>query len=260
MNDNLFDARITFLDVVKVLLLVVTAFSTWNVVDLMTPDGSLSFVREIAAVGVVEGVFLGFEFATAKAKSARQVKLATIGFFCSLAVIGLFAGLSGLLEFGGEALLNQPAGEWLGLAWTARDVVMTSSLAVLVAWIIGLASIYRLYSLADPDKILELSKIRLRGEVSEEANKALKLALNKAKPVIARTRAEASIRADYENELNQEQLEGLAREVSAYLARYYGLAAAPKNGAAIPADPEMPFLPRQESPAAGAPFRSPEED
>jgi len=251
-------------------LLIVTAFSTWNVVAIMTPTGSLSFVREVAAVGVVEGAFLGFEFATAKAKSARQVKLATIGFFCSLAVIGLFAGLSGLLEFGGNDLLDQSAGDFLGLAWTARYAVMAFALAVFVLWIVALASIYRLYSLADPDKIAELAKVKLSGEVADEANNALKLALEKAKPVIARVRAEAQVIASYKDELTQDQLDRLVGEVGAHLANHYGAASpasvrVPEPGAIL-ADPDMPIIPdtrrtfQAETPTAGEPFRTDSEE
>ena len=43
MKDNLFDKDFTMLDAVKILLLIVTAFSTWNVVALMTPDTSFAF-------------------------------------------------------------------------------------------------------------------------------------------------------------------------------------------------------------------------
>jgi hypothetical protein len=253
MKDNLFDSKFTFLDAVKVLLLVVTAFSTWNVVAIMTPPGSFAFIRTVAAVGVVEGAFLGFEFATSNAKSARQVRLATVGFFCSLTVIAIFAGLSGLLEFGGNDLLIQGVGTWAGMAWTGSDVVMAFALVVLVLWIVALASIYRLYALADPEKIAELQKIALAGEVEEEARNALKLALDKAKPVIARTRAEAHVMAAYKGELTQDHMDRLLGDVSTHLANHYGNGngtatpaplRVPANGA-IPADPEMPFLPQE---------------
>lgn len=261
MKDNLFDNKVTPLDVIKILLLIVTGFSTWNVVTLMTPPGSLSFIREAAAVGVVEGAFLGFEFATSKAKSARQAKLATVGFFCSLAVIITFAALSGLLEFGGDSLLDHPVGTWLGLEWSGRYAVMALALGVLVTWLGGLAAIYRLYSLADPDKLAELQKIALSGEVEEEARKALKLALDKAKPVIARTRAEAHVMAAYQDELTQDQMNRLIGEVSSHLANHYGTGSPQGAGAQpIPADPEMPIIPdaRQysaEAPNQGEKFR-----
>ena len=89
--DNLFDKKVTFLDVIKFLLLVVTLFSTWNIISLITPPSPLAWVRIVAAVGVVEGAFLGFEFATSAAKTRQQTQYATIGFFCSLAVIAIFA-------------------------------------------------------------------------------------------------------------------------------------------------------------------------
>ena len=239
-NDNLFDTQFTFLDVVKILLLIVTMFSTWNVVDIMTPDTSFSFVRELAAVGVVEGAFLGFEMATSKAKSKRQVKFATIGFFCSLAVIGLFAGMSGILEFGGEGLLASSVGVWLGLQWFAKDVVMVAALVVLVAWIVTLAALYRLYSLNDPDKKQELEKIALNEEVTVEANKALKIALDKASPVIASARARASIKKDYAGELNLEELKNLERDISVALNMQY-------NIPDVAVDPAIGFVKKEAS-------------
>lgn len=238
MKDNLFDTKFTFLDAVKILLLIVTAFSTWNVVDLMTPDGSLSFVREVAALGVVEGAFLGFEFATANAKNKRQVNFATWGFFCSLAVIGLFAAGSGLLEFGGEALLSQSAGEWLGLQWMARDVVMVSALIVLVVWIVVLASIYRFYSLADPEKEAELALNLLDEEVTRESNNATKIALEKARPDIASSRAVAHVKSKYKDVLGMEEMADLTRRVATRLKENYSPA-----DKTVVVDPELGFVP-----------------
>jgi len=226
-NDNLFDAKFTFLDFVKICLLVVTMFSTWNIVDIVTPDVNLAFVREIAAVLVVEGALLGFEKATGKAKSKEQVRLATIGFFCSLAVIGVFAALSGVLEFGGETLLDQPAGNWLGIAWTIRYWVILGALVVLVVWLVGLASIHRLYTLADPDKKAELDRIALDESVTNEANKALEVALEKARPVIASVRAEATIRSKYAAELKQDELERLVVQVRHRLNDQYSTSTPP---------------------------------
>ena len=220
-NDNLFDSKFTFMDFIKIMLLVVTMFSTWNIVDIVTPDVNLAFVREIAAVLVVEGAFLGFERATGNAKSKKQVKLATIGFFCSLAVIGSFAALSGVLEFGGDVLLDQQAGDWLGIDWTIRYWVILGALVVLVAWLVGLASIHRLYTLADPDKKAELDRISLDESVTNEANNALSLALEKARPVIASVRAEAAIRSKYAGELKQDELERLVVQVRQKLNDQY---------------------------------------
>lgn len=227
-NDNLFDTKFTFLDFIKIMLLVVTMFSTWNIVDIVTPDVNLAFVREIAAVLVVEGAFLGFEKATGNAKSKRQVKLATVGFFCSLAVIGVFAALSGVLEFGGDVLLDQAAGDWLGIAWTIRYWVILGALVVLVAWLVGLASIHRLYTLADPDKKAELDRISLDESVTDEANKALSLALEKARPVIASVRAEATIRSKYAGELKQDELDRLVVQVRERLNEEYKPATKPE--------------------------------
>jgi hypothetical protein len=106
VKDNLFDTKITPLDIVKILLLIVTCFSTFNIIELMTPPGPFAWVRELAAVGIVEGSFLGFEFATKDAKNKTQMQYSTIGFFMSLTVIALFAGVSGLIEFGGPTLLK----------------------------------------------------------------------------------------------------------------------------------------------------------
>ena len=212
--DNLFDKKFTFLDAVKILLLIVTMFSTWNVVDLMTPNTSLAFVRELAAVGVVEGAFLGFEMATAKAKTKRQSDWATTGFFCSLIVIGLFAATSGLLEFGGANLLAQSAGNWLNLAWTVKDAIMVGSLTVLVMWIVALASIYRFYSLNDPDKKAELQRNEITGDVTTESNNALKTALTMAQPVIATFRAMAQVKDDYKTELTPAQINRLQAAMS----------------------------------------------
>lgn len=236
MNDNLFDTKFTFMDFIKICLLIVTMFSTWNIVDIVTPDVNLAFVRKIAAVLVVEGAFLGFERATGKAKSKRQVQLATIGFFCSLAVIGVFAALSGVLEFGGETLLDQPAGDWLGIAWTIRYWVILGALVVLVAWLVGLASIHRLYTLADPDKKAELDRISLDESVTNEANKALELALEKARPVIASVRAEATIRAKYKGELKQDELELLVEKVRNRLNDQYNTNTPPPASPASPAN------------------------
>jgi len=241
-KDNLFDQEFTVLDVVKILLLIVTAFSTWNVIDLMTPDGSFAFVREFAALGVVEGAFLGFEMATAKAKSRRQTKFATIGFFCSLVVIGLFAGVSGLLEFGGPELLVQTTGSWLGMTWLARDVVMVSSLVVLVVWIVTLAALYRLYSLNDPDKKAELDRLALDEEVTEESNKATRIALQKAQPTIASARARAHVKDKYTGEIGLGEMENLLGRVDARLQENYGLSSAPLYDVAV--DPERGFVTR----------------
>jgi len=238
-SDNLFDTQFSFLDAVKILLLIVTMFSTWNVVALMTPDSPFAFVREIAAVGVVEGAFLGFEAATAKARSRRQVQFATIGFFCSLAVIGIFAGVSGLLEFGGEALLLSSGGTWLGMAWLVKDWVMVLSLVILVAWIIVLASLYRLYSLNDPDKRAELQRIEIEETVITEGNEALKSALAAARPMVAAHRAIAKVEKDYSGELSPANMARMTHSVKANLTEKYNLP--------IEADPDMPFLAKEQS-------------
>lgn len=237
-NDNLFDTKFTFMDFIKICLLIVTMFSTWNIVDIVTPDNNLAFVREIAAVLVVEGAFLGFERATGNAKSKRQVKLATIGFFCSLAVIGTFAALSGLLEFGGQTLLDQQAGTWLGIDWTIRYWIIFGALVVLVAWLVGLASIHRLYKLADPDKKAELDRISLDESVTDEANNALKLALEKARPVIASVRAEATIRSKYGTELKQDEMERLVLQVRRKLNDQYNTNASPPSSGGAPGNQE----------------------
>jgi len=239
MKDNLFDKDFTVLDGVKILLLIVTAFSTWNVIDIMTPDGSLAFIREFAALGVVEGAFLGFEMATAKAKSRRQTKFATIGFFCSLVVIGLFAGVSGLLEFGGPELLAQSVGSWLGIVWLAKDVVMVSSLVVLVIWIVVLAALYRLYSLADPDKKAQLDRIELDEEVTAESNNATRIALQKAQPTIAIARSLSHLRNKYTGEIGLDEMEKLSRRVDDRLQENYGLSKA------IEVSAERPFEAKQ---------------
>lgn len=222
-KDNLFDGKFTYLDAVKVALLIVTGFSTWNVVGIMTPDGSWAWVRQIAALIVVEGAFLGFEYATADAKSRRQVRWATIGFFCSLAVISLFAGLSGLLEFGGATLMTQHAGDWLGLSWSVGDAVQASSLLTLVLWIAVLASIYRIYTLNDPDKRAELDDIEISEEVTSEANKARRIAHGNAAPVVASHRAIANIRSLYSGEMSKEQMEQLLSDVADSLKENYSV-------------------------------------
>lgn len=229
-SDNLFDTTFTFLDAVKLLLLVVTLFSTWNVVDILTPDSSVAFIREIAAVGMVEGAFLGFEAATKNAKSKRQKQFSTIGFFCSLAVIGMFAATSGLLEFGGDILLLAPAGSWLGMDWLVKDWVIVGSLGVLVGWIVALAALYRLYSLNDPDLKAGLDRMEIEETVSTEANEALKLALRDARPVIASHRALAAISLNYSGELKPAEMEKLKQDVQAHLNEKY-LPAAPSNPA-----------------------------
>jgi hypothetical protein len=235
--DSLFDTKFTFLDAVKILLLIVTAFSTWNVVDIVTPDTGFAFVRELAALGVVEGAFLGFEFATTNAKSKRQSKFATIGFFCSLAVIGLFAGTSGLLEFGGDQLLLSPAGSWLGMAWTVKDWVVVISLFVLVAWLVALASLYRFYTLADPEKNAELERNAIEELVITESNVALKAALEAVKPTVAAKRALAKIEKDYSQEMTPAQLEEMSSVVNAALAEKYGFAAP-----GVVVDPKQGFM------------------
>lgn len=227
MKDNLFDKEFTFLDAVKILMLIATAFSTWNIVKIMTPQNSISFVREFAAVGIVEGAFIGFEMATAKAKSKRQVNFSTIGFFCSLAVIVLFAGASGLLEFGGADLLSQPAGNWLGMNWTAKDAISGVALLVFIVWLGALASLHRLYTLNDPDKKAELARISLFEKVSDTANAALSLALEKSAPVVAATRALANVRATYSAELNSDQMQELQANIKACLDEQYSSAPIP---------------------------------
>lgn len=266
-KDNLFDSEFTFLDAVKILLLIVTAFSTWNIIDIMTPAGSFSWIRELAAVGVVEGAFIGFEWATSGAKSKRQVKFATIGFFCSLVVISFFAGMSGLLEFGGTALLEQSAGTWLTLNLNVDDLVKVTAMLTLVVWIATLASIYRFYSLNDPEQISNLARIELDESVTIEGNAALKVALGNAKPMIASARAVARIRSQYADELTAGQMTQLLVDVSNALEHSYSVkvdtsyqppaptAPAPSlarqalnkvmekfTPAPIAADPEMPIL------------------
>lgn len=216
-KDNLFDTKITPLDVVKILLLIVTMFSTWNIIDMMTPDSSFAFVREFAAVGVVEGAFLGFEYATKDAKNRKQMQISTIGFFCSLLVIVLFAGVSGLVEFGGETLLRQSAGLAMGIQWTVRDMVMVFALLVTVGWIFGLASIYRVYALEDPDKRAELDKNQIDGDMRTKSNQALRDAMTKAAPVISIQRALTEIRAQYSAELTPAQLDALLSDVETHL-------------------------------------------
>jgi hypothetical protein len=228
MKDNLFDMHITPLDVVKVLLLVVTMFSTWNIISLITPNEPFAFVREIAAVGMVEGAFLGFEYATKEAKNKMQMQYSTVGFFVSLTVIALFAGVSGLVEFGGDGLLKQPGGQFMGIAWTVKDWVMLAALLVTVGWIFILAGIYRLYSLADSDKEAELNRNQTYGDMKKASNEALKDAMKQARPTVSIQRALSQIRTDYESELSPAQLETLLREVEHYLkSSVHGAGAVP---------------------------------
>jgi len=219
--DSLFDNKITPLDVIKILMLIVTGFSTFNIVDIMTPDGTWAWIREWAAVGIVEGAFLGFEYATMKAKNNEQVTFATLGFFVSLTVIAMFAGLSGVLEFGGPSLLESGIGNWAGIAWKVRDLIMILATLTTVAWIVMLASIYRIYDLCDPDKQAELQKSKLNGDVIAEANSAMERALEKATPVIAIERAVARMKKDYGDELTFEQLEALEFNVRSHLQTTY---------------------------------------
>jgi hypothetical protein len=222
VKDNLFDNKFTFMDFVKLMLLVVTMFSTWNIIDLITPPVAFAFVRELAAVAMVEGAFLGFEFATSKAKSKQQMQYATIGFFASLGVITLFAGVSGFFEFAGADVLETATGAtWAGIAWTVRDVVGVTVILVFVAWICALAAIYRLYALEDPDKKADIARIQLDGEVVTASNEALKHALEKAKPVIAQHRALAQINKQYADELGVDGIKTLSRDVSQHLKETY---------------------------------------
>jgi|GEM_PF-6098235 len=223
MKDSLFDKNFTWLDVVKIAMLVMTGFSTWYIVDLITPDVPLAFVREFAALVFVEGAFLSFEYATQHAKSQKQVGYATNGYVVSLAVLVSFALLAGVLEFGGDALLLQPAGSFMGLAMLARDWVMLGCVLTLCVWIAILGWIYRLYTLADPDKIYELAEISVNEEVAIESTNAMKLALRKAKPVIAIARAVEKVRQDFEKELSADGLEKLTGDVSGHLAEQYNL-------------------------------------
>ena len=252
-KDNLFDGKFTFLDAVKIALLIVTGFSTWNVVGIMTPDGPWAWVRQLAALIVVEGAFVGFEYATADAKSRRQVRWATIGFFCSLTVISLFAGLSGLLEFGGLTLMTQHAGDWLGLSWSVGDTVQASSLLTLVLWIAVLASIYRIYTLNDPDKRAELDSIEIGEEVTTEANKARRIAHRDVAPVVAGHRAIADVQSRYSKEMSVEQMKKLLEDVANRLQENYSVRPETSFVPASPAvaeshevvvDPEKGFVSR----------------
>jgi hypothetical protein len=229
MKDSLFDTEITPLDVVKVLLLVVTSFSTWNIIDVMTPPGPLAWMRELAAVAVVEGAFLGFEFATSKSKNADQMRYATVGFFLSLAVIVLFALVSGFVEFAGEEMLGTTIGNWMGLDWMARDAVMLFALVVFSAWIAGLAGIYRLYAMADPDKKAELIRLQYEGDVVNRANTALKSALEMASPVIAVERAVVDIRNKYGHELSPTDMDAMTKSVREKLEREFNLKSHPES-------------------------------
>jgi len=219
MKDNLFDFRITPLDGVKVALLIVTMFSSYNIADLITPDVPFAFVREIAMVLVVEGAFVGFEYATKDAKTVVQTRYATIGFFCSLAVLILFLGVSGLIEFGGPTLLAQDAGMFLGIAWRVKDWVMLFALSVAAAWLFLLAAIYRLYSLADPDKAAELSRNQTYGDMTVAGNKAFDEAMKKSQPVITIRRALAQIRKDFGGDLSPTELETLLVDVETHLRK-----------------------------------------
>ena len=241
-KDNLFDGKFTFLDAVKIALLIVTGVSTWNVVGIMTPDGPWAWVRQLAALIVVEGAFVGFEYATADAKSRRQVRWATIGFFCSLTVISLFAGLSGLLEFGGLTLMTQHAGDWLGLSWSVGDAVQASSLLTLVLWIAVLASIYRIYTLNDPDKRAQLDDIEIGEDVRKEANNAKRIAHRDVAPVVAGHRAIADVQSRYSDEMNPEQMRKLLEDVANRLQDNYSVR---PDTAFVPApvDPGRGFIP-----------------
>lgn len=272
-SDNLFDTKFSFLDFVKIMLLVVTGFSTFNIVDIITPDGAFAVVREWAAVLVVEGAFIGFEWATSKARNQRQVTFATIGFFCSLLVIGLFAAASGLLEFGGKNLVQQPFGSVMGLSLTFGDAVAGGALAVLVVWILTLAAIYRFYSLNDPDMRMEIRQVALNESVDTEAENALKVALQKAAPTIASGRALASVQTKYAAEMSPAQMQAMMTAMSEALERSYAVKPdlnyrapvkpisamgqlgnalagkvagfAQRISGAIPADPDMPIIPKQ---------------
>ncbi len=219
MKDNLFDFKITPLDFVKVALLIVTMFSSYNIADLITPDVPFAFIRELAMVAVVEGAFIGFEYATKDAKTVMQTRYATVGFFCSLAVLILFLGVSGLIEFGGPTLLTQDAGMFLGIAWRVKDWVMLFALVVASAWLFLLAAIYRLYSLADPDKQAELARNQTNGDMQSARNKAFDDAMKQAQPVITIRQALVDIRAQYAGVLGPAELESLMADVEAHLRK-----------------------------------------
>lgn len=238
MKDNLFDRKWTALDVIKIFFLIVSAFSTWNIVDMLTPESGLSFIRQIASVAIVEGVFVGFEYATWNAKNKKQTSTATLGFYLSVAVIGLFAATSGLLEFGGEELLDQPVGAWAGIAWKASDVVTASALAVFVTWLVALASLFRYYELNDPDKQTQLATIELMDGVAMEARAALRDSLSAVSPIVAKARTLATINDQYAGELSPEALQRLTGEVTTRLTDRYAT-----TQQAIPADPNMPIIP-----------------
>ena len=275
-SDNLFDTKFSFLDFVKIMLLVVTGFSTYNIVDVFTPDGSLDWIRKWAAVLVVEGAFVGFEWATANAKCRRQVTFATVGFFCSLVVIGLFAGASGLLEFGGKNLVDQPFGTLLGLSLTFGDAISGGALTILVIWILTLASIYRFYSLNDPDAKAEIERNVLYEDMANEDTAALRTAYKRAAPVVASNRALANIQDRFKGELGEAMMGQTLDDVRSTLAEKYqrevDLPTAPQEAAPslrqrvtqalrdkaktfitphtdtqIEADPRMPIIPKYEA-------------
>lgn len=237
--DNLFDNKFTSLDLVKIALLVASFFSTWNIVDLITPNVTFAIVRIVAFVTVVEGAFVAFERATRGAKNVSQTRLATIGFFCSLTVITLFLLISGFLEFAGPSLLDTQLGTWAGITWAVRDVVMIFVLVVTAAWVFTLAFIARLFALADPDKQAELQSRQLDGDVQTEANNALRQALDTAKPEIAIQRALLKIDRDYGSELTPSQLAQMKVQVEARLREHYS----GKGSTPPPAAPTVPANP-----------------
>ena len=221
MKDNLFDKRVTFLDFVKLVLLVASLFSTWHIIDLITPNGPFDFVRILAFVIVVEGSLIGFERATMYAKTALQESLATAGYFGSLAVIGVFMLVSGFLEFSGPALLTTPLGTWVGVSWTVNEVVTIFALVTVVAWVVGLATISRLFALADPDKQAGIQRNKTNGKVQTERNNAFDKAMDIAKGELSIQSALLSIEHDYSSDLTPVQMAEMKRNVEAALRAQY---------------------------------------
>jgi len=105
----------------------------------------------------------------------------------------------------------------------ARDWVMVCVVVVVAAWVGVLGTLFRLYSLADPDKKAELEMIAIQETVTTEANKAMETALEKARPVIAMRRAVANVRATYKDDMKPDELEHMVRDVEDHLNVHYQL-------------------------------------
>jgi hypothetical protein len=229
MKDNLFDNRITILDVFKFIVLAYTAYATYTLITAISPGGGVfGFIRPVAAVLLVEGGLLFFERLSQIAKNEKQTRTAQGGHAFSIALIVLLACASVIAELTGAAL-DKPI-TFINLTMTIQEAAQLSAGVMLAAWVGIVLFLHLRFTAEDPDEQLRREKLESDGAILAERNQAYARAVTVVKPTLARAQAIEELSRHMEN-FDADSRAAMLAEANAAFDAHYGA----KRRAALPA-------------------------